>query len=100
MPFFAKSRAILEATLQTQARIESIFYDAGFELARHELVRNEVAANWRGYAEKIAAGADSILAQLSEREFREGMRLLNQHAASAGDEPVVEVVDFFAFRCR
>ncbi len=98
VPFFARSRAILEATLQTQARIESIFHDAGFELARHELVSHEVAPNWRIYAEKMAAGADSILAQLSEREFLEGMRLLNQHAAIAGDDPVSEVVDLFGFR--
>jgi ubiquinone/menaquinone biosynthesis C-methylase UbiE len=54
VPFFAKSRAILEATLKTQEHIESIFHDVGFELTRHELIRNEVAANWRGYAEKIA----------------------------------------------
>lgn len=99
VPFFARSRAILEATLQTQARIEPIFNAAGFELARHELVRNEVAANWRIYAEKIAAGADSILAQLSEREFLDGMRLLNEHASTTADAPVVEVVDLFAFRC-
>lgn len=98
VPFFARSRAILEATLQTQERIESVFDDAGFELARHELVRNEVAANWRIYADKIAAGADSILAQLSDREFREGMRLLHRHAQTASSEPVLEVVDLFAFR--
>jgi ubiquinone/menaquinone biosynthesis C-methylase UbiE len=98
VPFFAGSRAILESTLQTQARIESIFHDAGFELARHELVRNEVASNWRGYAEKVGWGADSILAQLSVHEFREGMSLLSDHAATAGDEPVAEVVDLFAFR--
>jgi hypothetical protein len=99
VPFFSRSRAILEATLQTQERIEVIFHDAGFELMRHELVRNEVASNWRIYAEKIAAGADSILAQLSENEFRDGMRLLNEHAATAGDVPAGEVVDLFAFRC-
>lgn len=98
VPFFAKSQAILEATLQTQERIESIFGKAGFELARHELVRNEVATNWRIYADKIAAGADSILAQLSEAEFRDGMRLLNRHALTSSSEPVIEVVDLFAFR--
>ncbi len=97
VPFFARSRAILEATLQAQARIESIFTAAGFELARHELVSNEVAANWRIYADKIAAGADSILAQLSESEFFEGMRLLNEHAANTPDTAVSEVVDLFAF---
>jgi SAM-dependent methyltransferase len=98
VPFFAGSRAILKAALQTQEEIESIFHNAGFELARHELVSNEVASNWRGYAEKIGWGADSILAQLSDREFREGMRLLSHHAATAGDEPVAELVDLFAFR--
>jgi len=98
VPFFTRSRAILEATLQTQERIESIFQDAGLELARHELVRNEVAPNWHTYADKIARGADSILAQLSDREFQEGLRLLKQHAATAEIEPVVEIVDFFAFR--
>ncbi len=100
VPFFAKSRAILQTTLQTQARIESIFHDAGCELARHELVHHEVAANWRAYADKIAAGADSILAQLSERDFLEGMRLLREHSSSAGDDPVSEVVDLLAFRRR
>ena len=98
VPFFARSSAILDATLQTQERLEAIFYAAGFELARHELVRHEVAANWRIYTDKIAAGADSILVQLSEREVRAGMRLLTEHAGSAGDSPVFEVVDLFAFR--
>jgi ubiquinone/menaquinone biosynthesis C-methylase UbiE len=99
VPFFARSRAILEATIQTQERIEAIFRDAGFELVRHELVRNEVAPDWRVYAQKIAAGADSILAQLSDDEFNDGMRLLHQHADTAPPSPVVEVVDLFAFRC-
>jgi ubiquinone/menaquinone biosynthesis C-methylase UbiE len=98
VPFFARSRAILESRIQNQSRIEAIFHEAGFDLARHELVRHEVASNWRVYADKIAAGADSILAQLSPNEFADGMRLLNDHAARASDAPVVEVVDLFAFR--
>jgi ubiquinone/menaquinone biosynthesis C-methylase UbiE len=98
VPFFARSCSVLEASLQSQGRIEGIFRDAGFELVRHELVRHEVASNWRVYADKIAAGADSILAQLSEEEFAQGMRLLYEHASHAPDRPVVEVVDLFAFR--
>ena len=97
-PFFRRSRSILEATLQTQERIEAIFREAGFDLARHELVRNEVASNWQIYADKIAAGADSILAQLSEAEFRDGLWLLTQHAQNAPAVPILEVVDLFAFR--
>ena len=99
VPFFAKSRAILESTLQSQQRIESIFHEAGLGLARHELVPNEIGSDWRVYAEKISWRADSILVQLSDPEFAEGMRRLNQHAAaSANHEPVTELVDFFSFR--
>jgi ubiquinone/menaquinone biosynthesis C-methylase UbiE len=98
VPFFARSRSLLEARLPSQEQIEAMFHSAGFELARHELVHHEVAANWRIYADKIAAGADSILAQLSADEFYQGMRRLHQHAATAGDSPVSEVVDLFAFR--
>ena len=99
VPFFARSRSIHKATIQSQSRIEAIFRAAGFELSRHELVRHEVASNWRIYADKIAAGADSILAQLAEDEFSEGMALLRRHAqARPLSEPVVEVVDLFSFR--
>lgn len=97
VPFFARSRKILETNLQTQSHIEEIFRDAGFELMRHEMIHHEVATNWRGYADKIAAGADSILAQLSDQEFGEGMQLLRHHAETAAG-PVTEVVDLFAFR--
>ena len=71
-----------------------IIYDAGRAYSPAAL------ALWRGYAEKLAWGADSILAQLSEREFREGMRLLNQPATTAGNEPVPSWSIFFAFRRR
>jgi hypothetical protein len=51
-----------------------------------------------GYAEKIAAGADSVLARLSPNDFQAGMEALQSHAAHAGDKPVSEPIDIFVFR--
>lgn len=98
-PFFATSGAILNNAFHSQAAIEASFIDVGFQLIGHELIRHEVARNWNAYADRLAFRADSILAQLSDREFEEGLAALRQHAATApSDEPVTELVDFFAFR--
>jgi SAM-dependent methyltransferase len=99
VPFFPRSGAILNDILQSQALIETIFVNAGFHLADHQLIRSEVAGNWDAYADKLAFRADSILAQLSDREFEVGLATLREHAATVPqDEPVIELVDFFVFR--
>jgi len=96
--FFPGSRAFLKA-LQSQAFIESTFACAGFQLVRHELVTSVAAESWNAYAEKIAYRADSILVQLSDREFEDGLAALREHAKTAPTrEPVTEPVDFFVFR--
>jgi ubiquinone/menaquinone biosynthesis C-methylase UbiE len=98
VPFFEKSRGKVRDLLQPRSVIESVFRNAGFDTVRHELVRSEVAPSWAIYAEKIAHRADSILAQLSDDEFNEGLAALRKHAASAPQhEAVVELVDFFSF---
>jgi hypothetical protein len=85
--------------LQPQSLIESTFCDSGFQLVGHELVRSAVASSWNAYAEKIAYRADSILVQLSDQEFEQGLAALYEHAASAPpNEAVIELVDFFVFR--
>jgi ubiquinone/menaquinone biosynthesis C-methylase UbiE len=96
--FFPCSRAFLKA-LQSQAFIESTFARAAFQLVRHELVPSVAAESWNAYAEKIAYRADSILVQLSDREFEDGLAALREHAKTAPTrEPVTEPVDFFVFR--
>jgi hypothetical protein len=77
--------------------IETIFVNAGFHLVYHELVRSEVASNWDACAQKLAFRADSILAQLSDQEFEDGLTALREHAKAAPQEPVIELVDFFVF---
>ena len=99
LPFFARSGAILNTAFHSQAAIEAIFIAAGFQLVGHELIRHEVAGNWKAYADRLAFRADSILVQLSDQEFEEGLAALHRHAVTAPpDEPVTELVDFLVFR--
>jgi len=98
VPFFEASRPILKRTLPSESRVISAFQDAGFKLKHRQLVNSAMASNWREYAEKIAQRADSILAQLSESDFVEGLRKLRRHSETAPDERVSEPVDFFCFR--
>ena len=96
--FFPGSRPILNRALQSQAFIESTFERAGFHLVRHELVLSEAAESWNAYAGKLAYRADSILVQLSDREFEAGLAALREHARTAPPhERVIEPVDFFVF---
>ena len=87
VPFFPRSRAILNDVLQSQETVETIFANAGFHLVRHQLVRSEVAGNFHAYAEKLAFRADSILVQLSDQEFQAGLVALREHAATAPPDP-------------
>jgi len=97
IPFFPRSDAMLHSTFHWQAAIEAIFNDAGFRLVGYELVRHEVAENWKAYADKLAFRADSILARLSDQEFEKGLAA-PRAAAAPPVEPVNELVDFFVFR--
>ncbi len=96
--FFPGSRPILNRALQSQTFIELTFARAGFQLIRHQLVPSEAAESWNAYAEKIAYRADSILVQLANQEFEDGLAALREHAKTAPHEPVREPVDFFVFR--
>jgi SAM-dependent methyltransferase len=98
VPFFARSRRILKDVLPSQGSIESIFGRAGFQLVRHDLVQSVAAGNWNVYAEKIECRAISILAQLSDGEFEDGLAALCEHAATAqSGGPVIELMDFYVF---
>jgi ubiquinone/menaquinone biosynthesis C-methylase UbiE len=99
VPFFPRSRAILNNDLQSQTVIETIFKNSGYQPVCHELVRAEASGSWSAYVDKLAFRADSILAQLSDQEFETGLAALREHAATAPQhEPVIELVDFFVFR--
>lgn len=99
VPFFPKTRMILEHTLTSRASIESTFVVGGFELVSHQLVPSQAAADWADYAERLSYRADSILVQLSKEEFERGLDTMGRYAATfAKNTPVIEPVDFFVFR--
>jgi ubiquinone/menaquinone biosynthesis C-methylase UbiE len=96
--FFPASRPILEEVLPTTAFVREIFEANGFSTISVELVTQEIAPSYAAYAEKLAAGADSILAQLNTSEFEAGMTALRTHAAQSDREAVFEPIDLFVFR--
>jgi hypothetical protein len=96
--FFLESVPILEEVLPTNAFVREVFEAAGFRTVTQELVTQEIAPNHAAYAEKLAAGADSVLAKLSRRDFDAGMKALRAHAAHSDGEAVFEPIDVFVFR--
>jgi ubiquinone/menaquinone biosynthesis C-methylase UbiE len=99
VPFFPDTRALLNKDLRSVAFIENTFEIEGFRRTHHEIVRSTVAASWSEYAEKLALRADSILIQLNDEAFGDGLADLRDHARRAPpNEPVIEPVDFFVFR--
>ena len=95
--FFPESRPILETTLSARASIRELFEGAGFTTFAEDVIVQEIAPNHVAYAEKIAAGADSVLAQLTQKDFDAGMASLRSFA-STNNGPVVEPIDVFVFR--
>jgi ubiquinone/menaquinone biosynthesis C-methylase UbiE len=98
--FFPESGPILEEVLPTKTFVREVFEAAGFRTITEELVIQEIAPSYAAYAEKLAAGADSVLARLSRRDFDAGMRALRNHATHSDGEVVFEPIDVFVFRIQ
>jgi ubiquinone/menaquinone biosynthesis C-methylase UbiE len=93
--FFPGSHPILEAVLPTAVFIREVFASAGFSTVSSEVVVQTIAPDYATYAEKLAAGADSVLAQLSPADFQAGIEAIR---AYGGNKPVCEPIDVFVFR--
>lgn len=96
--FFPQSIPIMEDLLPTSAFIREVFEAAGFTAISCDVVIQQIAPDYASYAEKIAAGADSVLAQLPANDFQNGLEALRAYAARAGNNPVCEPIDVFVFR--
>jgi ubiquinone/menaquinone biosynthesis C-methylase UbiE len=98
-PFFPRTRELIARSLTSLAAVQDTFARAGFAPQAHEVVMSETAASWPQYAERVSLRADSILIQLGEDEFANGLDALRAYAAEpARSGPVIEPVDLFAFR--
>ena len=98
VPFFPQSLPIMKDCLPTVTFLHEVFESAGFTSVSSSIVTQRIAPDYATYAEKIAAGADSVLAQLSPADFQSGMDALHAYAARAGDKPVEEPLDVVVFR--
>ena len=96
--FFPASRPILEEVLPTTAFVCEVFEAAGFRTVSLDLVTQEIAPSYAAYAEKLSAGADSVLAKLSQRDFDAGMKALRTHASHCDGKAIFEPIDLFVFR--
>ena len=96
--FFPPSLPIMEAMLPTCAFIREVFEAAGFSTVSSDIVVQTIAPNLLTYVDKLSAGADSVLAQLSASDFQAGIDALRAHASRTGDQPVAEPIDVFVFR--
>ncbi len=96
--FFPGSRPIMDNVLPTVAFVREVFESAGFSTVTCDVVIQQIAPDYATYVEKLAAGADSVLAQLSPGDFQAGIEAMRAHAACTGDKPVCEPIDVFVFR--
>lgn len=96
--YFLQSRPILDETLVSGAGIQRVFEAAGFKTVGIDLVTQQIAPNLVAYAEKLAAGADSVLARLEPADFEAGMNALRLDASGNNSQPVCEPIDVFVFR--
>lgn len=96
--FFPTSRPILEQCLPAGTFVRETFEAAGFRTLAIEVVTQQIAPSLGHYAEKLAVGADSVLAGLCRSDFEAGMKALRSQAARIDDQPVFEPIDVFVFR--
>ena len=96
--FFPESLPIMEGCLPTEAFVREVFESAGFSTVSSAIIIQKIAPDYATYVEKVSAGADSVLAQLSPADFTAGIEAMRAHASHAGDKPVCEPIDVFVFR--
>jgi ubiquinone/menaquinone biosynthesis C-methylase UbiE len=98
VPFFPASLPLLEECLSKALFVRETFEAAGFRTVAHDLITQQIAPSLECYAEKLAAGADSVLARLPQDDFESGITALRSHAARADIQAVTEPIDVFVFR--
>jgi SAM-dependent methyltransferase len=98
VPFFPASVPMLEETLPDSTVIREAFEAAGFHLVASQLITQTIAPGWAAYAEKLAAGGDSVLARLRRQDLDDGLAALRRRATEQDDQAVCEPIDLFVFQ--
>jgi ubiquinone/menaquinone biosynthesis C-methylase UbiE len=96
--FWPGTRALLDA-FPSSRRTIAAFAAAGFGFERLERVRDLLAGSLREYLERARVRADSLLRQLPDDEFDEGLHKLERAAAEETDpRPVFRPLDLVVLR--
>lgn len=98
VPFFPQTHSMLHELLPDHATLRDVFETAGFRCLDSARVVQTIAPTWAAYADKLAAGGDSVLARLSADELARGVEAVRRRAVEVDDRPVVEEIDVFFFR--
>ena len=95
--FIPATKPLLSERLNTRDEITQTFERAGFRTMAVDVIVQQIAASHQEYADKLAAGGDSILASLGTRDLNEGLGALRRHATLVDPRPVSEPIDVFVF---
>jgi ubiquinone/menaquinone biosynthesis C-methylase UbiE len=97
VPFFPGSVPIMQRTLAANHVVRDTFESAGLRTVEAGVLVQQVASTYAAYADRIAAGGDSVLAELDPLEFEAGLKALRAYAVRVDPKAVTEPIDFFAF---
>jgi ubiquinone/menaquinone biosynthesis C-methylase UbiE len=96
--FIPATQPLLCERLNPKREITETFESARFSTIATDLIVQQIAPTLAAYADKLAAGGDSILASLKAPELEEGLRSLRFQASRVDPRPVTEPIDVFVFR--
>jgi len=82
------------------SEIQATFAAASFQLVASRIVEQTIAPDWMAYADKLAAGGDSVLARLSREDFDTGLEAVRRHAVAVGRQSVIEPIDLLVLVSR
>ena len=97
VPFFPGSVPIMKRTLVANQVVRRTFESAGLRTVEAGIIVQQVSSTYAAYAERIAAGGDSVLAELDPLQFEAGLKALRAYAIRVDPKTVTEPIDFFAF---
>jgi SAM-dependent methyltransferase len=97
VPFFPSARRMLEELLPDRERLRAVFETAGFRCIESHVITQTIAQTWEAYADKLAAGGDSVLARLPHDELTSGIDTIRRHDRGLHGREVVEPIDVFFF---
>jgi ubiquinone/menaquinone biosynthesis C-methylase UbiE len=95
--FFPEAVPIMQRVLAGADSIRGVFEKSGLYAVGEGVLVQEIAPTHSAYVDQLAAGADSVLAQLTPDQLENGLSALRAHARDIDPAPVTEPIDYFAF---